>query len=294
MSYPSNKIPDAPMPLSMMPSVEAFHDDDVVYVAQPQNPMGQRSRKATIKQLRDRQVMMPKMFIMSTAPNSGPWEVDLTGCFPNTSIQLIRPAGRGDISVDRVILKNAPVDVLMTVEISVDYGVLTGSLLVHLGSTDHLLGTLRAKYLDAGIGVFKNTTKNSYCQLPGIVSNEYQDLLVFRSLEALNYKPRVDGLDILTGDSTTYTYEPEYDTAGEAAAVPVHTIVNNRDNTVAVTFYGISSSPNAVSVKTIWLHYCESLVLIPIDTITGLVGMTPGKYTPRFAYIGGHDTNPVA
>ena len=49
MSYPPSKIPDAPMPLSMMLSVETFHDDDVVYVAQPQNPMGQRSRLADRK-----------------------------------------------------------------------------------------------------------------------------------------------------------------------------------------------------------------------------------------------------
>ena len=294
MSYPPSKIPDAPMPLSMMPSVETFHDDDVVYVAQPQNPMGQRSRKATLKQLRDSQVMMPKMFITSTAPNFGPWEVDLTGCFPNTSIQLIRPAGRGDTTVDMVILKNAPADVLMTVEISVDYGVLTGSLLVHLEDTSNLLGTLRARFYDAAIGVFKNTTKESFCQLPGIVSNEYQDLLVFRNLEALNYKPRVDGLDILTGSSAAYTYEPEYNTAGEAASVPVHTIVNKRNTTVAVTFNGVTSSSTATSIKTIWLHYAESLVLIPIDTITGITGIAPGKYTPRFAYIGGHNTDPVA
>lgn len=290
----NHPIPDTPIALSMLPRVETFHDDDIVYVVQPQNPIGQRCKSSTLKQLRDNQVMMPKMFITSTAPNSGPWEVDLTGCFPNTSIQLIRPAGRGDTTVDRVILKNAPADVLMTVEISVDYGILTGSILVHLGSTDHLLGTLRARFYDAAIGVFKNTTKESFCQLPGIVSNEYQDLLVFRNLEALNYKPRVDGLDILTGSSAAYTYEPEYDTVGEAAAVPVHTIVNKRNTTVAVTFNGVTPSSTATSIKTIWLHYAESLVLIPIDTITGISGIAPGKYTPRFAYIGGHDTDPLA
>ena len=294
MSYPPSKIPDAPMPLSMMPSVETFHDDDVVYVAQPQNQMGQRSRKATIKQLRDSQVMMPKMFIMSTAPNSGPWEVDLTGCFPNTSIQLIRPAGRVDTTVDRVILKNVPADVLMTVEISVDYGVLTGSILVLLEDTNYLLGTLRARFYDAGIGVFKNTTKNSWCQLPGIISNEYQNLLVFGNLEARNYKPRVNGLDIIIGDETTYTYEPEYDTKAECEAIPMHTIVNKRHNSVAVTFLGIAPSNTAATVKTIWLGYAESFVLIPIDTITGISGITPGKYTPRFTYIGGHDTDPLA
>lgn len=293
MSYPPNKIPNAPMPLSMMPSVETFHDDDVVYVAQPQNPMGQRSRKATIKQLRDSQVMMPKMFIMSTAPNSGPWEVDLTGCFPNTSIQLIRPAGRGDTSVDRVILKNAPADVLISVEISVDYGVLTGSLLVHLGSTDHLLGTLRAKYLDAGIGVFKNTTANSYCQLPGIVSNEYQDLLVSSTLTAKNIKLRTSGLDILTGSSGTYTYEPSYDTLGEATDVPVHTIVNRRTCAVKVTFHGADSNENGAIVVDRWLDITEALTLIPITAIYNLPD-TPNKYSTRFAYIGGHDTDPLA
>lgn len=50
MSYPPNKIPDAPMPLSMMPSVETFHDD-VVYVVQPNNQPGIRSRKISLKKL---------------------------------------------------------------------------------------------------------------------------------------------------------------------------------------------------------------------------------------------------
>ena len=293
MSYPPSKIPDAPMPLSMMPSVETFHDDDVVYVAQPQNPMGQRSRKATIKQLRDNQVMMPKMFITSTAPNAGSWEVDLTGCFPNTSIQLIRPADRGDTTVDRVILKNVPADVLMTVEISVDYGILTGSLLVHLGSTDHLLGTLRARFYDAGIGVFKNTTKNSWCQLPGIISNEYQDLLVFRNLTVENTKLRTSGLDILTGSSSTYTYEPSYDTMSEATDLPVHTIVNRRSVSVKVTFHGADSNENGAIVVDRWLDYAEALTLIPITAIYNL-SSAPNKYSTRFAYIGGNDTDPHA
>ena len=293
MSYPPSKIPDAPMPLSMMPSVETFHDDDVVYVAQPQNPMGQRSRKATLKQLRDNQVMTPKMFITSTAPNFGPWEVDLTGCFPNTSIQLIRPADRGDTTVDSVILKNAPADVLMTVEISVDYGVLTGSLMVFLGSTDNLLGTLRARFYDAGIGVFKNTTKEGFCQLPGIISNEYQDLLVFRNLTVENTKLRTSGLDILTGSSSTYTYMPNYDTMSEATDLPVHTIVNRRSTSVKVTFYGVDSNENATVRLDRWLDYAEVLTLIPITAIYNLPD-APNKYSTRFAYIGGHDTDPTA
>ena len=293
MPYPPSKIPDAPMPLSMMPSVEAFHDDDVVYVAQPQNPMGQRSRKATIKQLRDNQVMMPKMFITSTAPNSGPWEVDLTGCFPHTSIQLIRPAGRVDTSVDMVVLKNIPADVLMTVEISVDYGILTGSILVHLESTSNLLGTLRARFYDAGIGVFKNTTKEGFCQLPGIVSNEYQDLLVFRNLTVENTKLRTSGLDILTGSSSTYIYEPSYDTMSEATDLPVHTIVNRRSTSVKVTFHGADSNENGAIVVDKWLDYAEALTLIPITAVYNL-SSAPNKYSTRFAYIGGHDTDPNA
>lgn len=289
----NRQIPDAPLPISMLPRVETFHDDDLVYVVQPQNPIGQRCKSSTIKQLRDNQVMMPKMFITSTAPNSGPWEVDLTDCFPNTSIQLIRPAGRGDTSVDRVILKNAPADVLMTVEISVDYGVLTGSLLVHLGSTDNLLGTLRAKYLDAGIGVFKNTTKNSYCQLPGTVSNEYQDLLVSHNLTVENTKLRTSGLDILTGSSGTYTYEPNYDTVVEATDLPVHTIINRRSTAVKVTFYGADSNENGAIVVDRWLGYAEALTLIPITAVYNLPD-APNKYSTRFAYIGGQDTDPTA
>lgn len=289
----NHPIPNAPIAASMLPRVDTFHDDDIVYIVQPQNPMGQRCKSSTIKQLRDGQVMMPKMFIISTAPNAGSWEVDLTGCFPHTSIQLIRPAGRGDTSVDRVILKNAPADVLMTVEISVDYGILTGSILVHLESTANLLGTLRARYLDAGIGVFKNTTKNSYCQLPGIVSNEYQDLLVFRNLTVENTKLRTSGLDILTGSSGTYTYEPSYNTMSEATDLPIHTIVNRRSTAVKVTFHGADSNDNGAIVVNRWLGYAEALTLIPITAVYNLPGAL-NKYSTRFSYIGGHDTDPTA
>lgn len=293
MSYKPNQIPTSPLAVSMLPDATEYHDNDVVYVVQPNNPAGSRSRKATLKSLRDNQVMIPKMFITSTAPNSGSWEVDLTGCFPYARIQLIRPSGRGDTSVDRVILKNIPADILMTVEISVDYGILTGSLLIHLESTDHLLGTLRAKYLDAGLGVFKNTTKNSYCQLPGTVSNEYQDLLVFRNLTVENTKLRTSGLDILTGSSGTYTYEPSYDTLGEATDLPVHTIVNRRSVAVKVTFHGADSNEGGAIVVNRWLGYAEALTLIPITAIYNLPD-TPNKYSTRFAYIGGHDTDPTA
>ena len=217
----------------------------------------------------------------------------MTDCFPHVLIQLIRPDGRGDTSVDRVILKNAPADTLMTVEISVDYGVLTGSLLVHLGSTDHSLGTLRAKYLDAGIGVFKNTTKEGFCQLPGTISNEYQDLLVSRNLTVENTKLRTSGLDILTGDSSTYTYEPSYDTMGEATDLPVHTIVNRRSTAVKVTFNGADYNEGGAIVVDRWLDYAEALTLIPITAIYNLP-YAPNKYSTRFAYIGGHDTDPNA
>ena len=294
MPYNKNQIPDAPIAGSMLPRATEFHDNDILVLIQPNNPIGQRNKSTTLGDLKEIGYLAKKSLITSTAPIAGSWEVDLTDCFPHVLIQLIRPDGRGDTFVDRVILKNAPADTLMTVEISVDFGVVTGSLVVHLGSKDHSLGNLWAKYLDAGIGVFKNTTKEGFCQLPGTVSNEYQDLFVSRNLEALNFKPRVSGLDILTGDDATYTYEPEYDTASEAAAVPVHTIVNKRSTSVEVTFNGVAQYDNAVNVRTIWLNYSESLMLIPIDTITGIVGLTPGKYTPRFSYIGGHDTDPVA
>ena len=52
MSYPPSKIPDAPMPLSMMPSVEEIHDTEILYIVQPTNPVGQRSRSTTFEQFK--------------------------------------------------------------------------------------------------------------------------------------------------------------------------------------------------------------------------------------------------
>ena len=48
MAYPPNQVPDAPKPLSMMPRVEVFHSDDLLYIAQLQNNPGERSRAATL------------------------------------------------------------------------------------------------------------------------------------------------------------------------------------------------------------------------------------------------------
>lgn len=45
MSYPPNKIPDAPMPLSMMPEMVTITEDDLLYLVQPNNNPGNRSGK---------------------------------------------------------------------------------------------------------------------------------------------------------------------------------------------------------------------------------------------------------
>lgn len=127
MSYPPSKIPDAPMPLSMMPSVETFHDDDVVYVAQPQNPMGQRSRKATIKQLRDGQVMMPKMFITSTAPDSGDWAVDMGTLKDTNRLVLVQNANSPKTSCSITLSGTQPSSASI-LDIVVVYGSWTGNL----------------------------------------------------------------------------------------------------------------------------------------------------------------------
>ncbi len=36
------QIPDAPMPLSMMPRLTDLQDTDLIYVVRPTNPLGQR------------------------------------------------------------------------------------------------------------------------------------------------------------------------------------------------------------------------------------------------------------
>lgn len=51
MSYPPSKIPDAPMPLSMMPRLDLPSETDLLYVVKTDAPLGERSRSMELGKL---------------------------------------------------------------------------------------------------------------------------------------------------------------------------------------------------------------------------------------------------
>lgn len=51
MPYPKNQIPDAPLPVSMMPRVETPLKSDLLYLVQPGNNPGERSRSIELEKL---------------------------------------------------------------------------------------------------------------------------------------------------------------------------------------------------------------------------------------------------
>ena len=51
MPYPPRQIPDAPVPISMIPQAETLQGTDIVVVVQPLNAPGQKVRTMTLSQL---------------------------------------------------------------------------------------------------------------------------------------------------------------------------------------------------------------------------------------------------
>ena len=51
MPYPPRQIPDAPIPMSMIPQAETLQGTDIVVVVQPRNAPGQKTRSMTLSQL---------------------------------------------------------------------------------------------------------------------------------------------------------------------------------------------------------------------------------------------------
>ena len=51
MPYPPRQIPDAPIPMSMIPQAETLTDNDIVTIFQPLNAPGQKCRSMTLSQL---------------------------------------------------------------------------------------------------------------------------------------------------------------------------------------------------------------------------------------------------
>lgn len=127
MSYPPNKIPDAPMPLSMMPEVVTPTEDDLLYLVQPNNQPGNRSRKISLKKLLQSGQVSPEKVVVSSAPASGDWTVDL-GTLKNTNrLVLVQNANSPKTSCGITLSGTQPSSASL-LDIVVVYGSWTGNL----------------------------------------------------------------------------------------------------------------------------------------------------------------------
>lgn len=127
MSYPPNKIPDAPMPLSMMPEVVTTTEDDLLYLVQPNNQPGNRSRQISLKKLRQSGQVSPEKVVVSSAPASGDWTVDLGTLKDTNRLVLVQNANSPKASCGITLSGTQPSPASL-LDIVVVYGSWTGNL----------------------------------------------------------------------------------------------------------------------------------------------------------------------
>ena len=127
MSYPPNKIPDAPMPLSMMPEVVTPTEDDLLYLVQPNNQPGNRSRKISLKKLLQSGQVSPEKVVISSAPDSGDWTVDLGTLKDTNRLVLVQNANSPKTSCGITLSGTQPSSTSL-LDIVVVYGSWTGNL----------------------------------------------------------------------------------------------------------------------------------------------------------------------
>ncbi len=127
MSYPPNKIPDAPMPLSMMPEVVTPTEDDLLYLVQPNNQPGNRSRKISLKKLYQSGQVSPEKVVVSSAPASGDWTVDLGTLKDTNRLVLVQNANSPKTSCGITLSGTQPSSASL-LDIVVVYGSWTGNL----------------------------------------------------------------------------------------------------------------------------------------------------------------------
>ncbi len=89
MSY-NHPIPDVPIALSMLPEVETPTENDILYLVQPNNQIGQRSRSISLKKLNNSGLVSPEKVVVSSAPDSGDWLVDLGSLKETNRLVLVQ------------------------------------------------------------------------------------------------------------------------------------------------------------------------------------------------------------
>lgn len=135
------QIPDAPLPLSMLPraSAQSLTLNDLLYLVQPGNNIGQRCKSLELQALAGSGILAPEKVVVSSPPASGDWTVDL-GTLKNTNrLVLVQNANQPKTSCSITLSGTQPSPASL-LDIVVVYGSWTGNLTLRgLSAGDYIL-----------------------------------------------------------------------------------------------------------------------------------------------------------
>ena len=133
------QLPDAPIALSMLPEVETPTENDLLCLVQPNNKIGRRSKSISLKKLNNSGLVSPEKVVISPAPDSGNWTVDLGTLKDTNRLVLVQNANSPKTSCSITLSGTQPSSASI-LDIVVVYGSWTGNLtLVGLSARDYIL-----------------------------------------------------------------------------------------------------------------------------------------------------------
>ena len=107
MSYSKNQVPDAPLPVSMLPRATAPTQNDLLYLVQPGNVPGQRSKSLTLETLVDSDVLgkvIENKRVGAFYPDAGgSADLPYTGVFADDKVDFVTIS---DVRPGEVVLFN--------------------------------------------------------------------------------------------------------------------------------------------------------------------------------------------
>lgn len=259
----NRQIPNAPVPVSMMPRATELTINDLLLLVQVGNPIGSRNKSLTLETLFNflKLAIKDKLEIQeldilgnedSTAqiPKVSGWKLvtDTDVTSPTYGqLKIICMTEPGAYPIDNTAVVNLP---------SINVNELTAN---------------KAALFE------KDVTIDA-------------DLNVEKNIEFKSFKPKISNLLKITDvTQTNYTYEPtEHDTEAEALAVTAEIIVNASAIEHRLLFAGPEISPGGYVSMNVVLPIGYAVTLIPVGAILNNV---TNKWKTLFAVTGGMDKN---
>lgn len=162
------QIPDAPIAVSMLPEVETPTEDDILYLVQPNNPIGHRAKNISLKKLNNSGLVSPEKVVVSSAPDSGNWTVDLGTLKDTNRLVLVQNANSPKTSCS-ITLSGTQPSSASVLDIVVVYGSWTGNLTLEgLSARDYILSGADGEWMR---GVIAADGKLSQYSIMGLLFN---------------------------------------------------------------------------------------------------------------------------